>query len=52
MLQAGECEAEDIRSADDWTELVDFKELLQPFTDVSIRVQGRTIIGSDGASWE
>lgn len=52
MLQSGECEAEDVLSPDDWKELVDFKELLQPFTDVSMRTQGRAVTGSYGALWE
>ncbi|CAD0020548.1 unnamed protein product [Aureobasidium pullulans] len=43
---------EDTLTSDDWKDLADFKELLEPLKFLSTRQQGNAINGSHGALWE
>jgi hypothetical protein len=45
-------EQEDCLSADDWNELTELRELLQPLKDASIRCQTVPVNGHHGALWQ
>lgn len=50
--EADTLEQEDCLSADDWIELTELKELLQPIKDASVRCQTVPVDGCHGALWQ
>lgn len=51
-VASGELEHEDLITLDDWRDMTDFKELLEPFKEATMRTQGRAHDGTHGALWE
>jgi hypothetical protein len=50
--EADPLEQEDCLSAEDWIELTELKELLQPIKDASVRCQAVPVDGHHGALWQ
>ena len=50
--QTEETDPEDTLTPDDWQELVEIKELLEPFKEVTMRTQGYGEDGTHGSTWE
>jgi len=48
-LHAGELEREDLIPADDWHDMTEFKELLETFKELTMRIQGPAHDGTHGA---
>jgi hypothetical protein len=51
QLDAGELEEEDYITPENWREIVEFKELLEPFKEATMRTQGQARNGTHGALW-
>ena len=51
-LSEGQIPAEDVLTTDDWTELKDITEILEPFEILTRRLQGNSRSASYGAIWE
>ncbi|KAH0405435.1 hypothetical protein KCU89_g55, partial [Aureobasidium melanogenum] len=49
---AGELDEEDYLTPENWREMVEFKELLEPFKEATMRTQGQAKDGTHGALWE
>ena len=51
-LYTDEIPQEDILTAQDWEEVKTFIEILKPFYDLTIRLQGNAKDGAKGSFWE
>lgn len=49
---AGELQEEDYITPKNWREIVEFKELLKPFKEATMRTQGQAKNGTHSALWE
>ncbi|KAG9516589.1 hypothetical protein KCV03_g9084, partial [Aureobasidium melanogenum] len=51
-LETGDLEQQDLITSEDWRDMTEFKELLEPFKEATMRTQGRAHDGTYGALWE
>jgi hypothetical protein len=51
-LETGDLEQQDLITSEDWRDMTEFKELLEPFKEATMRTQGRAHDGTHGALWE